>query len=90
MLKLWVGFPVFYARVAPHAMIVLKINKGFSHHGNFNRLCKKKKNLNYYVAPIIIVKSSNTIKILNNFIYKINIKEKDYLYKILNLKLMKA
>ena len=27
MFKLWVGFPVFYVRVAPHAMIVFIIKK---------------------------------------------------------------
>ena len=47
MFKLWVGFPVFYVRVAPHAMIVFIIKKVFNHYGNFNRLCKKKKALNY-------------------------------------------
>jgi hypothetical protein len=55
MLKLWVGYPVFYVRVAPHAMIVKIIKLDFSYYGNFNRLCKKKKILNFYSSFVITV-----------------------------------
>ena len=43
MTGLWIGFPMFYMRVAPHAMIVKFILKDFIINGNsyrYNKIIK--------------------------------------------------